>query len=303
MPCCDSRWRCWATSEGSRPSFCEISPADACPARSVGLALLLGAFGGGLLVTGSVAFAGLVFAGAAAVAYAGAGLSLSRLRPPAAAEEGELALRAAVAADETLRLMVEARTLLRGDLKYADMAAEARIAADRNLEEGWEARPETAHQIPPPLEKFSCEPRRLRGVGEVAVLRFTSEFEPQDPEVRDAYLAVAPNRTAQAVLLRHGGTPRPTLIYCHGYGCGQPWLDARLSGAQRLHAELGLDVALFSLPLHGARAAGWQSALAATLAAQLIDAGLPVMNALADGLCVAAHVARWCAPRLGAGRD
>jgi hypothetical protein len=90
-------------------------------------------------------------------------------------------------------------------------------------------------------------------------LRFVSEFEPQDPEVRDAYLAVAANRTAQAVLLRHPGGSRPTLIYCHGYGLGQPWLDARLAGAQRLHAELGLDVALFTLPLHAARASGWRS--------------------------------------------
>jgi pimeloyl-ACP methyl ester carboxylesterase len=173
-----------------------------------------------------------------------------------------LGLQAGVAADEALRLLIESRKLLRPSVAYAEIAAEARIAADRNAEEGWQAHPEMAHALPPPLEKFRCDRTSLRGVGAVEVLRFASDFEPQDPEVRDAYLAAAANRTAQAVLLRHAAGPRATLIYCHGYGFGQPWLDARVAGARRLHLELGLDVALFTLPLHGVRSLARRSGAA-----------------------------------------
>ncbi|MBW2270000.1 MAG: hypothetical protein JRH16_15640 [Deltaproteobacteria bacterium] len=237
------------------------SPDAALPRRSVGLALALCGFGCALLLLGRIGSACAVVGAGLAVALTATRLSIGLGVPaaPGLPQGFDLRLHAGIATDEALRLLLESRTLLRAPVVYADIAAEARIAADRNAAEGWQARPERAHAIPPPLEKFRCEDRHLLGVGDVELLRFASEFEPLDPEVRDAYLAVAANRTAQAVLLRHSGAPRPTLIYCHGYGLGQPWLAARMAGARRLHAELGLDVALFTLPLHAARASGVRS--------------------------------------------
>jgi hypothetical protein len=45
----------------------------------------------------------------------------------------------------------------------------------------------------------------------------------------------------------------------HGYGMGRPGLDARALGVPWMFRELGLDIAMVTLPLHGARASGRRS--------------------------------------------
>jgi hypothetical protein len=119
--------------------------------------------------------------------------------------------------------------------------------------------PSRAHPAPPALEKHALRRLALRGLPSAEQITFESEFEPRDTEIRERYLAVAPNRTARALLWRHAGGPRPTLIVIHGYGMGRPAFDARAFDVPRLHQRLGLDVALVTLPLHGARAAGRRS--------------------------------------------
>lgn len=237
-------------------------PQGGFPRRSVGMALGVLLFGGALLVTGSFAAATLLVAAGLAVSLCATHASaLEDAAAAAALPDGfDLRRHAGLAADELLRLVFELRAVVNRAPEYARIAAEARIAADRNLEEGWDAHPERAYPIPPPVEKSRLLRGHIGGLDDsVQILSFESEFEPQDPEIRDEYLAALRNRTAQAVLLRHRSEPRPTLIYCHGYGLGQGWIDARMSGAARLHRQLGLDVALFTLPLHGARSLGRRS--------------------------------------------
>ena len=52
------------------------------------------------------------------------------------------------------------------------------------------------------------------------------------------------------------GRPRPWLVAVHGQGMGRP-SDDRMLRVLRLHEELGINLALPVLPLHGPRAAGF----------------------------------------------
>jgi len=232
------------------------------PRRVVGagLAALVFAVGHVVAAGGLAALASLVLAlGAIAV---GTQLSLEREpiapeRPPRSAKSPSLAF--ALAADEVLRLYWDATRRLEPQGSPRWLAERLRAAAARHRERGWLDDPAGAHPVPPALEKPEIARRALRGLGTVEELAFESEYEPLDPEARDAYLAVRPNRIARAWLWRHPSGGRPALVAIHGYSGGRPGLDARALEVVRLHRELGLDVALFALPLHGPRALGKRS--------------------------------------------
>ena len=66
-------------------------------------------------------------------------------------------------------------------------------------------------------------------------------------------MAFGPNRTASAVVLRHAGGPRPWVIAVHGFCMGFPFMDFQGLQIARIHHELGMNVALPALPLHGPR--------------------------------------------------
>jgi hypothetical protein len=226
-----------------------ISPEA--PRRSVGLGLL-GLASGALFLAAARPGAALFVAGfGVAVVLWGTRAALAFDPPPrgCALPKGfHPLLHLGVAADETIRLGFELKGLCVRGPEYTRVAAEARIAADRNREQGWIARPERAHPIPPPLEKPQLAACWLRGVGAAERLSFASEFQPQDPEIRNEYLAALRNRTAHATLLRRPHAPRPTLIVVEGAGMARV---ARGAGLQWLHRTLGLDLALFVLPLQG----------------------------------------------------
>jgi hypothetical protein len=234
-------------------------PGPEAPRRSVGLGLLTLGFSLLLLVAAGPAVALLVAAAGLALLLWGTHTSLEFDSPP----RGRMLppgfdplLHAGVAADETIRLGVELVRLRNPGPELDQAAAKARIAADRNREQGWLDRPERAHPIPPPLEKPQLVSCHVRGSGAAERLSFASEFEPLDPEVRDEYLALRRNRITQVTLFRDRRLPRPALIFVLGYGMGWAPLDARVAGVPWLRRDLGLDVALFALPLHRARSPG-----------------------------------------------
>jgi len=230
------------------------------PRRVVGAGAAALVFGVAHLLFGGAP--GLVSLGLAlATLYAGAQLALevapvARELPPRSPRGPGLAL--AVAADEALLLSWDwsGRIGLPGSPAW--LAARLRAAAERSAERGWLADPERAHPLPPALEKPSLARIAVRGFGSAERLRFESDYEPADPEVRDAFLGAQANRIAEAWLWRDGGAPRPALVCIHGYTGGRPALDARMFELNRLRG-LGLDVALFVLPLHGSRALGRRS--------------------------------------------
>jgi hypothetical protein len=213
-----------------------------------GLALAAAGSPGGGLAT-AVLGAGVVFTGSQ--------LAL-QLDPPPSEETLpstlSAGLNAGIALDETVQLLSQLEGAIRPSRPLVEVARDLRAAAERHLEQGWVREPHRAHPTPPALEKADLTRRRITGAGQLEHLRFESEYQPNDPEIRDEYLAHHRNRTAHAYLWRHPSGPRPTLICVHGYRMGRISLDAPALGVDWLHRRLGLDVAVVVLPLHGPRA-------------------------------------------------
>ncbi len=128
-----------------------------------------------------------------------------------------------------------------------------REAAARQERAGWGRDPGAAHARPPGLEKPRLDSCAWPGGGRGEHLSAASEFEPFDPELRDAWLGRAANRITHAWLRRAGSAPRPTLVCVAPQRLGSLRVLARLFDAERLE-RLGLDVALVPLPLQGPRA-------------------------------------------------
>jgi len=231
------------------------------PRRWVGAGLATALAGALLLAAGSGLAALLTLALGGVVLERGVRASLRLDPPPPGLATPALSpsLALAVATDEVFGLAWETARRAQPRPDFARVAADVRAAADRNREHGWIEHPELSYYAPPPLEKARLTRVALRGSGSAEHLRFASEFEPLDPEVRDDFVSRHANRTAHVHLWRHLAGPRPTLICLHGHRQGHVAFDARAWDVRWLYDVLGLDVALFALPLHGPRASGWRS--------------------------------------------
>lgn len=127
-------------------------------------------------------------------------------------------------------------------------------AVDLFRERGWLDKPEGYHAPPPSLGDPDVRPERWRG-HHYDHVSFESGYEPPEGSPgRERWLDYRPNRTAHARVLRHGGEPRPWLVCIHGAGAGTPGADLTAFG--RMHRDLGLNLVLPVLPLHGPRRIG-----------------------------------------------
>jgi hypothetical protein len=115
--------------------------------------------------------------------------------------------------------------------------------------------PFSHHDDPPAPQQCLIGSRRYGGVdGEW--MTFPSGWEPHAlAPGRDRWLANDNNALVQVGLLRHDDGPRPWLVLVHGAEMGRPKLDPRLLRAQRLHDDLGVNIAMPVLPQHGPRMA------------------------------------------------
>jgi len=87
-------------------------------------------------------------------------------------------------------------------------------------------------------------------------LELDSGYAPHHDEPgRDEWLAKSHNHRLHAWVLEHPGPPRPWLVCVHGFGMGTPLVNFRGFDVGRLHTELGLNLIMPCLPLHGARSA------------------------------------------------
>jgi hypothetical protein len=125
---------------------------------------------------------------------------------------------------------------------------------------GWLANPRGYHVDPPPVHDAKLRPDRHR-VGlrpmEFQHLSFESQFEPQRGSPgRERWLEFDANRSAHAYVMEHQGPPRPWLVCVHGFGMGTPTSNFQAFGVRWLHEELGLNLILPCLPLHGPRSSG-----------------------------------------------
>jgi hypothetical protein len=124
---------------------------------------------------------------------------------------------------------------------------------------GWLDDPSGYHQEPPPLRApliTSKTNRSLGGSVDYQELSFESEFEPHPGEPgRERWLAYEENGTAAAFVLEHEGGDRPWLVVTHGFTMGTPTMNFQGLAAKWLHEDLGLNILMPVLPLHGVRSA------------------------------------------------
>lgn len=138
------------------------------------------------------------------------------------------------------------------DTDIAELEAIETVAKTRD----WLAQPEQLHG---PVETFEA-PRieRARTLGiDYEWLTAASRYRPDAalPGIQ-RWQAHARNRTMAARILRHGdGIGRSWLLCVHGYRMGVAGLDFQLFDVGRLHRDLGMNLVMPILPLHGVRRA------------------------------------------------
>jgi dienelactone hydrolase len=165
------------------------------------------------------------------------------------------ALAAQVALDETILGVAKSPRWYPKEHQLVELGAELQAATDLAQERGWLDAPATYHRDPPPLTDPAIVRASLRGLRH-EVLSWPSEYEPHEGEPgRDRWMGYTANATAHARVLRHPGADRPWLLCLHGFGTGTAMTDFYAFRAHRLHRELGLNVMIPVLPMHGMRKA------------------------------------------------
>jgi pimeloyl-ACP methyl ester carboxylesterase len=135
----------------------------------------------------------------------------------------------------------------------AEAQGMARFASDSGFHEN----PASYHRSPEaPGEVTRRGSRVWAGPRPTAfeTLSFTSGYTPHlgEPGGR-RWMKHPTNHTVAAQLLEHEGEPRPWVVCVHGFGMGTPVPNFAAFRVDRLHRELGWNVVLPSLPLHGPR--------------------------------------------------
>jgi len=229
--------------------------------QTMALAGLLGSLGFPLLALGLGAGTGFWLSGLAAASALAAGRLALRQAPELLGvprPEPDLRLCASVAMDEMVLGTEQLAIGLPTGGAAQRMAEEVHAALDLYGRRGWLDNPGAYHLDPP----VGLDPRlESARSGKIVYehLRFESGYAPHDDEPgRDRWLALEPPRTAHAYLLRHAtGGNRPWIVCTNGYRMGFAAIDLRAFG--HYHTNLGLNVLIPVLPLHGPRRIGRRS--------------------------------------------
>jgi len=170
--------------------------------------------------------------------------------------EWSLALASKIALDEIFFTTELASTAFVSPRDRSRLAREIHDGVALFHERGWLDDPRAYHTTPPPLESVEIRARRSP-LGRFECLSFESGYAPHPGEPgRERWGAHAPNRTAHAWLLEHPGPARPWIVCVPGYRMGSPLVDFTGFRARWLHRQLGLNVAIPVMPLHGPRRSG-----------------------------------------------
>ena len=147
--------------------------------------------------------------------------------------------------------------------------------------DGRPAAPSAFHVAPPALESPSIEPAWHPSL-RFEWLSFESGYRapPEDP-ASERWNNYDRNHIAHAWVARHSGPERPWLICLHGLGTGGPYADFAGFRAEMLHYELGLNLLMPVLPLHGPRKPA-ALPVASLLSFDLLDAFHGVSQAVWD---------------------
>lgn len=177
-------------------------------------------------------------------------------------ESGDLPLArptAALAAhalrDEIVLLGLRARRPVSDVATFARIDAEVRAALSFYGRRGWLDDPARFFAKPPALSEVSVKPVRALGRSYERMF-FDSGYAPRVGEPgRARWLGYTATAREYALLLRHRAKS-PWLVCVHGAEMGRAALDLALFRAWHLHVDLGLNVVMPVLPMHGPRARG-----------------------------------------------
>lgn len=138
---------------------------------------------------------------------------------------------------------------------YVRVALELEEAHDFYRSRGWLERPRSYHRVPPPLADPLVIPSMTVTGRRFEKVMFESGFEPHPGEPGgERWQGFVPNHIAHAWMLRHpGDEPRPWVVCLHGFGMGIPVADLVGFRGTHMHKELGYNVLMPVLPLHGPR--------------------------------------------------
>lgn len=166
-----------------------------------------------------------------------------------------IALAAHALRDEIVLLGLRARRPV-GDLREFDrIEAEVTAALGLYARKGWLAEPSRFFAKPPALTEVTI--RSVRATGRrYERMAFDSGYRPRVGEPgRTRWMSYTANNREFALLLRQADD-RPWLVCVHGAEMGRAALDLALFRAWHLHDDLGLNVILPVLPMHGPRSRG-----------------------------------------------
>ena len=138
---------------------------------------------------------------------------------------------------------------------YERISAEVGEAIDLYRARGWLDDPAGFFTAPPVPDDVSIRSVR-KGNRSHERMSFDSGYAPHPGEPGDQrWMSYPGSGREYALMLRHP-EPRPWLVCVHGTEMGRAGLDLTLFRAWHLHEDLGLNVVIPVLPMHGPRAKG-----------------------------------------------
>src|SRR5699024_6329820 len=163
----------------------------------------------------------------------------------------DLTMAAKVALDEGfLGFFIACSAIPRGDAvahACGHLQTLHKLAADN----GWNDTPEQLHRQPPAPDTAAltaCEQRKLA----FEWLTFASDYDPPVGAPGSAdWLAQTANARMHARVFEHADADRPWLLCLHGYRMGTAVADFSLFDIRHLHHDLGFNLLMPILPLHG----------------------------------------------------
>ena len=163
------------------------------------------------------------------------------------------ALASQVAMDEAVVALMQGPSRFPRRADYHRVSAELDEARSLFEQRGWLDDPSSYHRNPEPLAELESSSGWALGRG-YRRITWDSGYEPRSEEPgADRWRSFERNRTASAWVLEHDDGPRPWVVCVHGFGTGAPVADMITFRAQRLHQDLGWNVAALVLPVHGSR--------------------------------------------------
>ncbi len=166
-----------------------------------------------------------------------------------------IALAAHAFRDEIVLLGLRARRPISDVREFERIDAEVRVALDFYGSRGWLDEPARFFAKPPPLTDVTV--RQVKsGRHEYERIYYDSGYTPREGEPGgERWRSYTANSREYALMLRHK-EDRPWIVCVHGTEMGRAAFDLAVFRAWHLHEELGLNVLMPVLPMHGPRGRG-----------------------------------------------